>query len=47
MDEEDESGITSGASWLTIGNVLSRVIGRYMLFHGNMVRSRIYASQRT
>lgn len=27
-DEEDEkSGITSGASWLTIGNVLSRVIG--------------------
>lgn len=25
--DEDKSGITSGASWLTIGNVLSRIIG--------------------
>lgn len=25
--DEEKSGITSGASWLTIGNVLSRVIG--------------------
>lgn len=25
--EDEKSGITSGASWLTIGNVLSRVIG--------------------